>query len=161
MNEIIKSLKARDVADYFIWKSQKSGKIITNKKLQKLLYYSQAWSVTLGKNALFPEKIEAWVHGPVVREVYFNFKSYSSSPITEVVDESKIKKIPSDIQKFLNNVWDVYGKFDSNYLEMLTHSEEPWLRAREGMANDEISENEISISSMREYYSGKLKNAKI
>lgn len=161
MSEIIKSITASDVADYFLWKSSKEtpSKPITNKKLQKLLYYSQAWFITLKSSPLFKEKIEAWVHGPVVRDIYFNFKSFNSNPIVKEISEDVISKIPKDIKKFLDDVWSVYGKFDSSYLEMLTHSETPWQKAREGLTIDEISENEISIDSMKEFYSSKLKKA--
>lgn len=159
MNDNLKLVSAKEVADYFIWKSNNSvpPRPITNKKLQKLVYYSQAWFLAIKSSVLFPEKIEAWVHGPVVRELYFNFRLFNSSPIVKEISFDLIDKIPSDIKKFLDDVWSIYGKFDSGYLETLTHSESPWQEAREGLAVDEISENEINIDSIKKYYSSKLK----
>ena len=159
MNENKKIVSAKDVADYFIWKSNNSvpPRPITNKKLQKLVYYSQAWFLAIKSSVLFTEKIEAWEHGPVVRELYFDFKLFNSNPIIKEVDIDFIEKIPSDIKEFLDEVWSVYGKFDSGYLEALTHSESPWQEARIGLDVDEISENEIKIDSIKEFYSSKLK----
>ena len=57
-------IRALDVALYFIKKGVDEKNPITNKKLQKLVYYSQAWSLVLNNEKLFNEKIEAWVHGP-------------------------------------------------------------------------------------------------
>src|ERR1017187_7440558 len=43
---------------------------MTAMKLQKLVYYSQAWGLVWDEEPLFPERIEAWANGPVVRELY-------------------------------------------------------------------------------------------
>ena len=55
-----------DVAQYIL------GKIgpLTTMKLQKLLYYSQAWSLVWDDKPLFAEEFEAWANGPVCRELY-------------------------------------------------------------------------------------------
>lgn len=50
-------LSAIQVAEYFIHCSNKAGIPITNKKLQKLVYYAQAWSLVLNDTKLFSEKI--------------------------------------------------------------------------------------------------------
>lgn len=54
-----------DVATYIL---EKQG-AMTTWKLQKLVYYSQAWSLVWDDDVLFPEEIEAWANGPVVREL--------------------------------------------------------------------------------------------
>lgn len=145
------------VAEYFIEKSNKEGWPITNKKLQKLLYYSQAWSLVLRDKKLFNEKIEAWVHGPAIKSVYVEYKNFGFSPIKKETDSVLLKTISSEDQKLLNSVWSVYGKLDADYLEMLTHSESPWQNARQGLQSSESSENEISPLSMKNFYSEKLK----
>ncbi len=152
-------LKVDDVVKYFLWKGQESKRPITNKKLQKLLYYAQAWSVTMNDQPLFEDKIEAWVHGPVVRSVYNNFRKFGYSTIDAAVDSKELNEIPSKSKTFLDEIWRLYGKFDSSYLEMLTHSEEPWQMAREGLVSHEGSNNEITLESMKEYYSQKLQVA--
>ncbi len=153
-------LNAQQIAEYFLWKAQNEKKAITNKKLQKLLYYAQAWSLVLRDKKLFSDKIEAWVHGPAVRDVYFEYKKFGFGPITKTVKENDLEKISIDTKKFLDQVWSVYGKKDAAYLEYLSHSETPWQKAREGLEPHIGSENEISPKDMKEFYSSKLTTQK-
>ena len=81
MSVISKKITALSVAEYFIDKSNKDKKSITNKKLQKLLYYAQVWSLVLNDEKLFSERIEAWVHGPAIPVVYRKFKGFEFNPI--------------------------------------------------------------------------------
>ncbi|MFA5932007.1 MAG: type II toxin-antitoxin system antitoxin SocA domain-containing protein [Candidatus Paceibacterota bacterium] len=159
MNKLAVSVPASSIAEYFIQKSNLSSprRVITNKKIQKLVYYAQAWSLAINKRPLFEEKIEAWVHGPAIKSVYDRYKKFGFSVIKKEPDLALIKVISENDKNILEQVWDVYGKYDSSYLEMLTHSELPWQKAREGLTVDESSENEISIASMQEFYSSKLK----
>ena len=150
------AVSALSVAEYFVSKANQEGKSLTNKKIQKLAYYAQAWSLAINNKKIFDEKIEAWVHGPVVRTIYDAYKRYGFSSFQKVVDESLVTGISEVDKKILDNVWKVYGKFDSSYLEMLTHSESPWQDARAGLDATENSEIEITPDSMREYYSKKL-----
>ncbi|PIR45407.1 MAG: hypothetical protein COV09_01625 [Candidatus Vogelbacteria bacterium CG10_big_fil_rev_8_21_14_0_10_50_13] len=152
-------LNAQQIAEYFLWKAQGEKKVVTNKKLQKLLYYAQAWSLVLRDKKLFSNKIEAWVHGPAIREVYFEYKKFGFGPITENINNGLIAKIPAEIKKFLDQVWTVYGKRDAAYLEYLSHSETPWQKAREGLEPHIGSENEISLLEMKKFYSSKLKES--
>ena len=146
------------IADYFIWKSKQEDEAITNKKLQKLLYYAQAWSVVINKHPLFKDKIEAWVHGPASRSVYFNFRNFGFQPIKKNVLKNDIEKINVKMRDFLDEIWRVYGKHDAQYLELLTHNEKPWQEARRGLEISESSDNEISIDAMKNYYLSLLKN---
>ncbi len=62
-----------DIANYFIWRvnaHEEFGENITNLQLQKLLYYAQGFNVAWYGRPLFLQPIEAWVHGPVVRDLY-------------------------------------------------------------------------------------------
>ncbi len=156
MNKVV-TYHAAEIAKYFIHIANRESKHITNKKLQKLLYYAQAWSVTARQKPLFRDKIEAWVHGPAIRSVYLKYKSFGFAQILQVVAESELSKITIDDKKFLDEVCTVYGKFDSSYLEQLTHSEKPWLDAREGLEAHVGSENEITHVSMEEFYATLLK----
>jgi len=153
-----KTLKIEDVAKYFIYLANKDKKVITNKKLQKLVYYSQAWSLVMNDKKLFKDPIEAWVHGPAVRSLYVQYKNFGFSPIQEEVDEKTIK-IPKKDRELLNEIWKVYGKLDAGYLEMLSHSEQPWQDARSGLQNHESSDNKITTKSMKSFYSMKLEKA--
>jgi len=152
-----KNFSAFDIAKFFIWKSNKEKKPITNKKLQKLLYYSQAWSMALKDKPLFNEKIEAWVHGPAIRDVYVAYKNFGFEPIIESVSEDDLIEIKNGTKKLLDEVWRVYGKYDGQYLEFLTHNEKPWQEARVGIEDLASSSNEITLDSMKIYYSNLIK----
>lgn len=159
MNNPTKLIKASDVALYFIYLSNKENKLITNKKLQKLVYYAQAWSLVYNHKKLFSEPIEAWVHGPAIRTLYVKYKKFGFEPIREEVGFDRLN-ISEQVRKFLDVIWKAYGHLDAGYLEMLTHSEEPWREAREGLQHYESSGNEISLKKMEEYYIEKLKESK-
>jgi len=154
-----KNLKALDIGRYFIYLSNKEKRPITNKKLQKLVYYAQAWSLVFNNKKLFSEPIEAWVHGPAVESLYIQYKDFGYSPIQEKIGEASIRNISGRTKELLDEVWRVYGKLDAGYLEMLTHSEKPWQEARKGLQSSENSEIEISPKAMKNYYSEKLKDA--
>lgn len=153
-----KNLKAQDVGRYFLYLANQEKKPITNKKLQKLVYYAQAWSLVLNNKKLFSEPIEAWVHGPAVRSLYVQYKRFGFEPIVEEVNSDTLK-VSDNAKELLDNVWKIYGKMDAGYLEMLTHSEKPWQEAREGLQSSESSGNEISLKTMRSYYAEKLEKA--
>lgn len=152
-------LSALEVAQYFIYLANKAGKPITNKKLQKLVYYAQAWALVFDGKKLFNDSIEAWVHGPAVRSLYIQYKKFGFDPIKETISFENLK-ISEHNKKLLGIVWKAYGQLDAGYLEMLTHSEEPWREAREGLQHYENSENKISLKTMKEYYTEKLKESK-
>ncbi|EAF2349116.1 DUF4065 domain-containing protein [Listeria monocytogenes] len=123
---------AKDLANWFL-----AHESMTPKKLQKMLYYAYAWTLTLTnekeddlRNKLFPDKFEAWVHGPVIPEIYQEYKEYGYTNIPKC--ESEINIDNKDIESILNQVMSVYGKFDGNELESITHQEEPWISARIG-----------------------------
>jgi uncharacterized phage-associated protein len=154
-----RTLKALDIGRYFVYLANQEKRPISNKKLQKLVYYAQAWSLALNGKKLFNDPIEAWVHGPAVRSVYVAYKKFGFSPIAEEVAANDIKNISGKTKSLLDDVWGVYGKLDAQYLEMLSHSEKPWQEAREGLQNYENSEKEITPKAMKSYFSEKLEAA--
>lgn len=148
---------ALDIAYFFLKRGQEEKKPITNKKLQKLVYYAQVWSYTLFNEKLFSDKIEAWIHGPAIPKLYTRFKAFEFNPI--VLDLSGVKVDFSEKQKkLLDNIWRVYGKYDADYLETLSHSELPWQEAREGLSLGQSSNAEIDLETAKRFYGAKLKS---
>ena len=141
------------VADYFIWRAHEVGEPISQLKLQKLVYYAQAWSLALNGSPLMKAEFQAWVHGPVNRQLYDRFKQYAWQPIT--VDAKK-PELPQPVLDHLEEVWQVYGGYSPFDLERMTHSEAPWQKAREGLAPDENCEEIISAEDMMEFYRSRL-----
>ena len=72
---------ANMVADFLLCESRDRGENLTNLKLQKLLYYAQAWYLALYNVALFEEDFQAWVHGPVLYSQYCRFCDWKWRPI--------------------------------------------------------------------------------
>jgi len=136
------------IADALIHLSRERGIEITNLKLQKLIYYAQAWHLVFQDAPLFDADIEAWVHGPVVPSVFRRFKGYRWNPITE----SGVPPVDDSLARYLGEVLHVYGKLSANQLENLSHREDPWQNARRGYAADESSSVVISQESIKTYY---------
>jgi len=137
--------KVHDVAAYIISKVRN----IDAMKLQKLLYYSQAWSLVWDKRPLFSSTVEAWANGPVVREV---FKAYQGQyKITEPRFGNKDGLNPNE-KGTVDAVLKFYGPKTGFYLSQLTHRERPWMDARRGLAPGDFGCNEITKSAMLEYY---------
>jgi len=149
---------AQRLADYILISACKRGLLVTNLKLQKLLYYSQAWRLAITGKPLFNDRIEAWIHGPVVPPVFGIFKHFRASPINAIPFDGTIEPGDGDrsIQEHVAEILDVYAGFTGSELETLTHQEGPWLEARKGLAADEPSNNVISHDSMRAFYSTQL-----
>jgi uncharacterized phage-associated protein len=137
------------IAETIIDRSRRRGTSdLTNLKLQKLIYYSQAWYLALNDAPLFSDDIEAWIHGPVVPRVFGMFKEYRWSVIERQVNPVDDGAVISHVDEVL----DTYGKYGATELERLTHSEEPWIYARRGLAPDEPSRNVISTHHMKIFY---------
>jgi len=157
--------KIIEVAKYFIKKSQdefekKPSRKLDALKLQKLLYYAKAWNLVLNKgHKIFKDDFQAWVHGPANQKVWHYFQGFDFSVKHPEITQETFKHITNEEKKVLDMVWHSYGKFEGKYLEMLTHAEDPWLNARNGLNQQDISQNIISENSMKKYYEQRLKEA--
>jgi uncharacterized phage-associated protein len=138
------------VSDYLLVYSRGKGDVLTNLKLQKLLYYSQAWYLALYDVPIFDEEFEAWIHGPVLPSQYRRFRHYEWRQIDENV--RKPDALPSKLTRHLNEITRIFGVETAAALEIMTHKETPWIRARRNMPNREPSNAIISKGLMREYY---------
>ena len=140
---------ANKVADYFLCFCREHGDYLTNLKLQKLVYYAQAWHLALSGKPLFDDEIQAWIHGPVIPTVYQRFKKCGYDPIGIQVEAPDFDV---KIKKYLAKIFDVFGKFTAWDLQQMTHQELPWRNARKGLAPDEPSSNAISLDDMMSFY---------
>lgn len=135
-----------DVAAYIL---KKQGSI-TAMKLQKLVYYSQAWSLVWDEEPLFNEEIQAWKNGPVVPELY---KAHAGQFRIESLPRGDANNLTGKEKETVDSVLETYGDKTSQWLSDLTHMEDPWMNAREGLPADSSSQKEITHASMAEYYS--------
>ncbi|WP_404988155.1 Panacea domain-containing protein [Clostridium culturomicium] len=135
------------IADAFL-----SFESMTPKKLQKLCYYAQAWSLVLRNEPLFNNEFQAWVHGPVCPELYQKYKDFRWNDIPKV---DLPLQIDEEVAELISEVYETYGDLDGDQLEALTHSETPWREQRKGLEEWEPSNNIITKESMVVFY-GKM-----
>ena len=136
-----------DVAAYIVEKKSP----MTTFKLQKLVYYSQAWSLVWDEKPIFEEEIQAWANGPVVYELFDYYRGrYGISEKPEMGDVGELND--TEIET-IDIVLATYGDLSGRSLSQLTHSEDPWKIARGNIPDTEISNNSITLASMAEYYS--------
>ena len=133
-----------DVAEHIL---SKTGRLSTW-KLQKLVYYSQAWHLVWDEEPLFEEDIQAWANGPVCPALYHRHQGYFN--ITTVRgDASRLSESESDT---VDIVIDHYGDYTGQQLSDLTHSETPWQDARKGIPPRQRGDQVITLDSLAEYY---------
>jgi uncharacterized phage-associated protein len=138
---------AHDVAAYIL---QERGEM-TAMKLQKLVYYAQAWALVWDEEPLFKERIEAWANGPVVPALYDRHQGLFKVSSWKDGDPDRLTPVH---KKTIDAVLKYYGARTSQWLSDLTHREEPWLEARQGLGLGERGSAVISHASMAEYYGG-------
>lgn len=165
---MIDNKNIQDVAKYVGLSSTTKGLSISPLKLQKLLYYIQAWfMVFYGRdNTLFRDVPQAWVNGPVYPAIYHIYKNkaanmcdhldssvfYNGDALEGLAMLTHTLGLNADQFETLESVIMMYGKQSQNQLIWLTHSELPWASARNGLAPFEKSEREISLDTMYSYY---------
>lgn len=144
-------MRALQVAKYFINLSNSDEKEnITNLKLQKLLYYAQGFYLALENEPLFSDEIQAWAHGPVVPDVYSEFKRYGYKEIKEKYQlEGNISISEKNI---IEKTWAIFKSYDGKQLEELTHLEDPWINARKGLPEMTSSTNPIEEADIKVYF---------
>ena len=104
-----------DVAKYFLslCNDEESGDLISNLKIQKLVYYAQGFSLAINNKPLFKEKIQAWTHGPVVPQLYNKYKDYGSGALPTTNLDIDFDKFSDEDKELLDDVYDVYGQFSA------------------------------------------------
>lgn len=141
------------VAKWFLNKDS-----MTQKRLQKLCYYAEAWYFTLKNESLTDAEFQAWVHGPVSPLIWQKYKAmYEFGFYMNDIKEDSLKEFdditdPDDVE-LLDLVWNTYGEKSGNELEALTHTETPWINARGTRKPSEPCQRIITREEMKEYYS--------
>jgi len=155
---------ALDVSRYVINYSNDKGYDISNLKLQKLLYFIQAYFLikSKGERPCFDDRIEAWDFGPVVPSVYHEYKRYASMNIPASsyyyeVDDTNIwniekkdidfNNITDDDKQLIENIVDSFSNYSASNLVQITHKQAPWQNAYQPHMN-----NEITVKGIWDYF---------
>lgn len=136
-----------DVAEYVL---SETG--VSTMKLQKLVFYSQAYSLSVFDEPLFPDDFEAWANGPVCPQLFRAHKGLFVVGKGDLRVESHPDKVAGKQAISVNHVLSALGQLNGQQLNRLTHAEKPWLDARGGRADDDRCSNVITKQAIREYY---------
>lgn len=138
---LMKQYSAKAVANAFLDIAESEGAKIAPMKMQKLVYIAHGWALGLLSKPFINEEIQAWKYGPVIEDLYHEFKRYGSNYICHKatnmsLDQQSLKIVqetPSlaveDTEAFqlVKKIWDVYGKFTGPQLSNITHMKDtPW-----------------------------------
>ena len=139
-----------DVAQYIL----ESTESMTTIKLEKLVYYAQAWHLVWEDTPLFDSRIEAWANGPVCPDLYDKHRGMFF--IDKEINIGNPDNLAENEIETIQAVLDAYGKKSAEYLVTLTHMEQPWkdARKRAGVLPGERCNEEITLADMAEYYIG-------
>ena len=160
------SYNVLDVCRHVINYSNEHDYGISNLKLQKVLYFIQAYFIINKKDhtPCFNERIEAWDFGPVVPEAYHEYKQYGSGDIPSVesfflLDKDDIWNskrieynddiITADDKTLIDRVIEKFSNYSATDLVSLTHRQSPWIDSYPPYQN-----NEITIEAIRRYFNG-------
>lgn len=148
----------KNVARWFVNRADRSaGDVVTHLKVQKLVYYADAWHLAYFDRPLFSEDFQAWAHGPVLRSLYEKYRgnSWDALPV------EKGAMPDSATQDLLEAIYQSYGQFSAKKLEAMTHNELPWIEARGDLPPEAKSDSVISKLTMRNFYAKRIEKTEI
>lgn len=127
---------------------------ITPLALQKLLYFAQAFFKALYNETLFLDDCQAWAHGPVYPDIYFQYKDFGYNPIEKSLpeEESDFSELTTRELNFLDAIVDVFGRYSGPVLGEITHNEQPWIEARGSLLPHDRSVTVISRDTIDAYF---------
>lgn len=138
-----------DVAKYILINA---GKMSTW-KLQKLCYYSQAWSLAWTSEPIFPEDFQAWSNGPVCPELFYEHQGRFIVGSDDLAMGNP-EHLTDDQKDTVNIILRDYGSMEPYELRELSHIEAPWKNARQGIPDNARCQTIITKEDMGEYYGG-------
>lgn len=140
-----------DIANKIIAKSASSdyGEMISNMKLQKMLYYMQGFHLAYFNTPLFENEIEAWQYGPVVPDIYTRYQNQGNKGIEYT---GEVISLEPEKEKLFNEVYRVYGNYSAIGLMNMTHQERPWKSTNIGTGNI------ISKEKMQRFFKTRIRS---
>ena len=139
-------IRVFDVAAYIL---ERMG-AMTTMKLQKLVYYSQAWSLVWDEKPLFEEAIEAWANGPVVRDLFDYHRGVYQISLMPIGNPRLLDQEQRDT---VDAVLEYYGDKPAQWLIDLSHKEIPWIQTRQGLPITDRGNKIIPLEVIADYYS--------
>ena len=138
---------ATNAARWLIKRAAESGELLTNMKLQKLLYYAHGFALVRNGVGISREPLQAWEHGPVAPEQYRMFSAFDRDPIPASIADGR-SDVPGDVLEVLDDVWAKYGQYSAAELRKMSHQEAPWRSTYQ----DGVRDLEIADQVMLDYF---------
>ena len=136
-----------DIAEYIIKRGWELGDCINCLKLQKILYFVQAYFLIDTNYPCFNEKIEAWPFGPVIPVVYKKYIIFGNGSIPEEDIVQDFDYIEENDKKLIDATIQLLLPYSSVLLAELTQKQSPWMNAIEKGIFTEITND-----SIKEYF---------
>lgn len=126
---------------------------VTPLSLQKILYFADGFSKKILGEDLFNNSPEAWIHGPVYREIYECFSYYKSNTIyySEILKDYEFN-LTEEEKKYLDKITLIFGCYSGRILREMTHLTEPWVESRKGLAANEPTNRMIEKDQIDKYF---------
>lgn len=138
--------KAKDIARYVIFYCHEHKYPISNLKLQKILYFIQAYFLVDANKSCFSDVIEAWDYCPIVPSVYEEYRIFGSLNIPCTDNGSEFRYIKSDDYDSLNRILAEVSKNTEFQLTYITRNQSPWLDARKSVTK------RITNKAIKDYF---------
>ena len=152
---------AADIAETLLQlaDAEPEPELVTNLRLQKLLYYAQGWSLALRGRALFDDPIEAWDLGPVVPSVYHRYRRFRGRAINDGDTDTR-PLVDRETFGFVERIWHTHRRHSASALVDMTHRESPWADTDRGPGGTDRGV-EIPRSAIRSHFEERLAAAAV
>ncbi|AZQ44102.1 Panacea domain-containing protein [Nonlabens ponticola] len=154
-------IDSNNLVDYILVR----GGAMSHLKIQKILFYIQAYHLAYFDVPIIEDEFQAWVHGPVSRKIYNSARDLSilHTELKFVLDEGELDPaiivndtLTASQMEVVNDVIDELKELSGLQLENMTHSEEPWIYARRGYDAGQRCEVVIPNECIRDYYKSQV-----
>ena len=151
---MLQKIDSIDLANYILYKYGSMSHL----KLQKLLFYCDAYHLAYFDEELITDKFEAWVHGPVSKKVFDSLKDKSIlyADLRFSGDEKQVQQkylnLTIDQRVLIDEILSVLSTWSGLQLETSTHNEKPWQEARYGLSAGDRCDKEISKETTKLFY---------
>lgn len=125
--------EAKTIANFFLSQAKRDDVPVSPMKLLKLLYFAHGWYLAITGEPLLEERIEAWIYGPVIPDIYLEFKQFGNDPITGNFEPHNLPREENhDVNVILGEVWKTFKGYSAVALSNMTHEKgTPWSKTME------------------------------
>lgn len=160
-------MKAHDalaIANLFLDWGARDGIPVDPLKLQKLVYLAHGWHLGLTRQPLIYQTVVAWPYGPIIRDVYWQFKKYRGENVSgratippdgvNTFEHIPLRAELTDKSRaIVDRVWEVFKNNTGIELSAMSHTAgTPWHQVTSGKAKKDIRDIPISNRLMSDYF---------